>query len=223
MENKEQQISNSANQNAGCTTALEDSQTSASTTGQVAEPKKSNRFSRRNLIRGGIAAAIVGAGGAMALPNAGSASGAEESATKQDIATLEQELSLLTKAASDSEVVSHKTYTIDENSTDTQYPSAKTVKDALTDKVDVNQGEAKAGYILIVNSSGKLVAERFTDDDLNETSTRPVQNQAIYKVVKELKAALKDTDLERHLFHWKHCLTQHHGCNLQYIFLNLPQ
>ena len=187
MEIKEKQ-SNSVDLNVASSTSAQEGQQ------PIASPKKDSRFSRRNLIRGGIAAAIVGAGGAMALPKVGSASGADDSATKQDIATLEQELSLLTKAASDSELVSHKSYTIDKNSTHTQYPSAKTVFDALTDKVDVYQGTAKANYILVVDSTGKLVAQKFTDEDLSEDSTRPVQNKAIYAVVQELRHALSSLD-----------------------------
>lgn len=154
---------------------------------------KNERFSRRNLIRGGVAAAVVGAGAAFGLPKVGQAA-EDEAATKQDLASLEQELSLLTKASDDSEVTAHKVTKIEASVTDQQYPSAKAVYDAITEKINRQQSEADSGKIFIVNDSGKLVLSAFTTDVISGDSTLPVQARTIYAALKTLNDSLSSLD-----------------------------
>ena len=154
---------------------------------------KNERFSRRNLIRGGVAAAVVGAGAAFGLPKVGQAA-EDEAATKQDLASLEQELSLLTKASDDAEVTAHKVTKIEASVTDQQYPSAKAVYDAITEKINRQQSEADSGKIFIVNDSGKLVLSAFTTDVISADSTLPVQARTIYAALKTLNDSLSSLD-----------------------------
>lgn len=155
--------------------------------------KTKDGISRRGLL-GGAAAVVVGAGGAMAIPFLSSQAEEAKPATKDDIAGLEYELSQLSKSASDAELISHKSTTIDENSTDVEYPSSKAVYDALTDKIGKDQGVDYAGYIFIVGSDGKLTLSKFTSDELSAESTLPVENKVVYKAIKELTDALANLD-----------------------------
>lgn len=149
-------------------------------------------ISRRGLL-GGAAAVLVGAGGAFAFPLMSQAT-ESKAATKEDISQLEYELSTLTKSSSDAELLSHKTTTINAESTDVQYPSSKAVYDAMADKIDIVQGTDYAGFIFIVGDDGKLKLSKFTSDELNETDVLPVENRVIYKEIKDIMRALNDLD-----------------------------
>ena len=151
------------------------------------------RFSRRGLFAGAAAAVVAGAAGVVVAPLVGNAKSTDP-ATKDDIAALEYELSMITQSSSDAELTSHKTTIIDKNSSDIQYPSAKAVYNALNDKVDMNQGTENAGYIFIVDATGKLVLNKFTSDELNATETLPVENKVIYKEIRDIRNALKELD-----------------------------
>lgn len=159
------------------------------------QSKRDKNVSRRGLLGGAAAAVIVGAGGAVAVPllsNAGT--GDADPATKDDISKLEYELSLLKNVSDDAELISHKTEKIDETSTDVQYPSSKAVFSAMSDKIDIKQGEEYAGFIFIVGDDGKLKLSKFTSDELSETETLPVENRVIYKEIKDILRALDDLD-----------------------------
>lgn len=158
-----------------------------------AKAKKSSGVSRRKVIGGAAAAVIVGAGGAIAVPLLSNAAETDP-ASKDDVAALEYELSMLTRSSSDAELTSHKSETIDENSTDVQYPSSKAVYEALGNKVDMVQGTEYAGFIFVVGDDGKLKLSKFTTDELNEESTLPVENRVIYKQIKDIVRALSDLD-----------------------------
>lgn len=174
----------------------EDASTCVEESVQDASSKNSSKgVSRRGLISGAAAAVIVGAGGAIAVPLLSNAEvGDSNPATKDDISKMEYELSMLKNVSDDAELTSHKTTTIDDTSTDVQYPSSKAVYLALNDKVDVNQGEEYAGYIFVVNAAGKLELSKFTSDTLSETETLPVENRVIYKQLKDIMRALDDLD-----------------------------
>ena len=166
---------------------------SASAPAPKTSKKSAEAISRRGLI-GGAAAVIVGAGGAIAVPLMSQASEAAP-ATVDDIAQLEYELSMLTKSASDAEILAHKTLTVNADSTDLQYPSAKAVYNAMADKVDIFQGTDYSGYIFIVGEDGRLKLSKFTSDELSETETLPVENRVIYKELKDIMRALSNLDL----------------------------
>ena len=172
------------------TAAVEEQTSQPRSKRESVSDKKS--VSRRGLL-GGAAAVILGAGGAIAVPLMGQAAESKP-ATKDDISQLEYELSMLTKSSSDAELLSHKATNIDENSTDEQYPSSKAVYDAMTDKIDKVQGAEYSGFIFVVNDEGKLELSQFTTDELNDTSTLPVQNRVIYKELKDIIRALDDLD-----------------------------
>ena len=172
------------------TAAVEEQTSQPRSKRESVNDKKS--VSRRGLL-GGAAAVILGAGGAIAVPLMGQAAESKP-ATKDDISQLEYELSMLTKSSSDAELLSHKATNIDENSTDEQYPSSKAVYDAMTDKIDKVQGAEYSGFIFVVNDEGKLELSQFTTDELNDTSTLPVQNRVIYKELKDIIRALDDLD-----------------------------
>ena len=174
----------------------EDASDCVEETAQEPSGKSSSKgVSRRGLISGAAAAVIVGAGGAVAVPLLSHAeNGDSNPATKDDISKLEYELSMLKNVSDDAELISHKSTKIDETSTDVQYPSSKAVYDALTDKIDINQGEEKAGYIFVVNEAGKLELSKFTSDTLSDTETLPVENKTIYKELKDIMKALNDLD-----------------------------
>ena len=155
--------------------------------------KKPSGVSRRKVIGGAAAAVIVGAGGAIAVPLLSNAAETDP-ASKDDVAALEYELSMLTRSSSDAELTSHKSETIDENSDDIQYPSSKAVYEALGNKVDMVQGTEYAGFIFVVGDDGKLKLSKFTTDELNEESTLPVENRVIYKQIKDIVRALSDLD-----------------------------
>ena len=174
----------------GETAAVEEQTSQPRSKRESVSDKKS--VSRRGLL-GGAAAVILGAGGAIAVPLMGQAAESKP-ATKDDISQLEYELSMLTKSSSDAELLSHKTTTIDENSTDIQYPSSKAVYDAMADKIDIAQGTDYAGFIFIVGDDGKLKLSKFTSDELNDTETLPVENRVIYKEIKDIMRALNDLD-----------------------------
>lgn len=156
--------------------------------------KHAESISRRGLL-GGAAAVIVGAGGAVAVPLLSSQANEAAPATVDDIAQLEYELSMLTKSSSDAEILAHKTLTVDAESTDLQYPSAKAVYNAMADKVDIAQGTEYKGYIFIVGEDGRLKLSKFTSDELSETETLPVENRVIYKELKDIMRALSNLDL----------------------------
>ena len=151
------------------------------------------KFSRRGLIAGAAAAVFAGAAGVVAVPLVSNAKSTDP-ATKDDIAALEYELSMITQSSSDAELTSHKTTIIDSNSTDVQYPSAKAVFNALSDKVDVDQGVEYAGYIFVVGDDGRLKLSQFTSDELSETDNLPVKNRVIYKAIRQLQKALDALD-----------------------------
>ena len=172
---------------------MNDASKKAASSKDGANAKKKSGVSRRKVIGGAAAAVIVGAGGAIAVPLLSNAAETDP-ASKNDIASLEYELSMLTRSSSDAELTSHKSATIDENSTDVQYPSSKAVYDALSNKVDMTQGTQYAGYIFVVGDDGKLKLSKFTTDELNEESTLPVENRVIYKQIKDITRALSDLD-----------------------------
>ena len=165
--------------------------TSRKATRESVNAKKN--ISRRGLL-GGVAAVVVGAGGAAAIPLLTTQAEEAQPATKDDIASLEYELSQLSKASSDAELVSHKSLKVDENSTDVEYPSSKAVYNALTDKIGMDQGVENAGLVFIVGTDGKITLSKFTSDELSAESTLPVENRVVYKAIKDINDALNNLD-----------------------------
>ena len=157
--------------------------------------KSQSNVSRRGLLSGAAAAVVLGAGGAIAVPLLGSAeTGDSSAASKDDLSKLEYELSLLKNVSDDAELISHKSDKVDASSTDLQYPSSKAVYEAMTDKIDINQGTKYAGYIFVVGDDGKLKLSKFTSNEWSDSEQLPIENRVIYQEIKDLVKALGDLD-----------------------------
>jgi hypothetical protein len=157
--------------------------------------KSQSNVSRRGLLSGAAAAVVLGAGGAIAIPLLSDAeTGDSSAASKDDLSKLEYELSLLKNVSDDAELISHKSDKVDASSTDLQYPSSKAVYEAMTDKIDINQGTKYSGYIFVVGDDGKLKLSKFTSNEWSDSEQLPIENRVIYQEIKELVKALGDLD-----------------------------
>ena len=146
--------------------------------------KTSPQISRRASL-----ASLAAVAGAMAVPLTARADA--DTPTKADTARLSFEISNYKYNTSKFQRRSQKTNTINEDSTDSQYPSASALYSYIEKKGGMQQGTKEEGHALFVGSNGNIELKDYVvDTELKENSSNPVQSKVLYKIIKELNESL---------------------------------
>jgi hypothetical protein len=151
--------------------------------------KKNITVSRRNVLAGlAISAATI------AVP--ATAMGASSSGpTKANTAYLSFEIDSYKKSADKYERVINRTNVVDKNSSDDNYPTAKSVYSFIVDKVNYTQGVTEAGKSLFIGTDGKVCLKTYkVDEDLSIKSSNPVQGKVIYEEIQDIKKSFTIDD-----------------------------
>ena len=151
--------------------------------------KKNIAVSRRNVLAG-----LAVSAAAIAVP--ATAMGASTSGpTKANTAYLSFEIENYKKTSNKYERMINRVKTVDENSSDSNYPTAKAVYGFVGSKVSYTQSVSDMGNSLFVGNSGQVCLKTYTvDTELSDKSANPVQGKVVYEAIDELKKSFTIDD-----------------------------
>jgi hypothetical protein len=148
----------------------------------------SSKSSKNITSRRGFIGALCAVAGGACLPMTAYAA---DTITKAESAYMSYEIAHYKENSEKFERVLNRTTTVDENSGDNSYPTAKAVYNYIKSKGGYQQGTKDKGNSLFVGDDGRIALKSYViDTALNSTSNNPVAGSVVYKEIKKISDSL---------------------------------